>query len=264
MQALKFPVQAATLCMLAQLAWSDGWVNVAKGVEFTEVTLPTTNGKEFIRLSTIRAAPAHVHIRVISSIATMEAAGRAYSAFTLRELVSETRPIAAINGAFIASFSYPLPAGLVLDRGTIHGRLNRESRLQSGILCIGNNGVSLIKTSDYRQGACDSALQSGPRVIEKGGINGIHVIELQRQRFPRSLVCIDDSNRLLFLQTSPAHLYDLAEALRRKGKHNFACDTALNLAGDIESGMLVNGSSGQRSFGVVRSTLASAVLILAK
>lgn len=251
---------AAVLGFLAQLSGAADWLPVDEGVEYVDVAAETARGE--IEVTAVRVDPARVRVEVVSSIAIVEAAGRPpYPAYSLREIADAAQPVAAINGGYIASFAYPLPAGLVLDRGTLHGRFNSLSTLQSGVLCLEDDVVSVVEKEDYRTSACRSALQAGPRVVEKGGVSGIRAGELERPPFRRSLACVDRRGMLLLVRTSRAHLYDVAEILRRTDAPGFACDTALNLTGDTESGMIFDSDGGQRIRGSIRSTLASAILV---
>jgi hypothetical protein len=230
-------------------------------VETAETSIEPDAETGSVPVFVVRIDPSRVRISVLDPVLAVSEAGRASGAYSLREMLGIDAPHAVINGGFTGSFTYPLPTGLVRhDRETL-SPLNRASRTQSGIFCVRDGTPSILPKSEYRPGACDEALQSGPRVVEPGGRNGIHRNERDGTPHQRSIVALDDAGRLLFLRSGPAHLYDLAELLvRGEDAGGLSCSAALNLSGDLESGVGVRDPEGGLELhGEVDVTIASAI-----
>jgi uncharacterized protein YigE (DUF2233 family) len=97
----------------------------------------------------------------------------------------------AINGGFFEpDFA---PSGLVVSRGVVLSRA--RPRGGSGILVIEGGIARLVSAEGADVSHATFAIQSGPRLIEPGGVLGINADAPARAR--RSAVCIRDEGRML-------------------------------------------------------------------
>ena len=257
-------ISAAALLLAFAAAAPAGaieWKQIEEGVETTETAIAPDAETGSVPLFIVRIDPAKVRISVLDPVLAVSKAGRASGAFSLREMLGIDAPSAVINGGFTGSFTYPVPTGLVRHAGDTRSPLNAASTTQSGVFCVRNGTPSILAKSGYSSGSCDEALQSGPRVVERPGKNGIHRNERDGTLHQRSIVGIDARGRLLFLRSGPAHLFDLAEfLLREEEAGGLSCTVALNLSGDLESGVGVRDSGGSLELrGEVDVTIASAI-----
>ena len=96
---------------------------------------------------------------------------------------------------------------------------------------------------------------------------GIKEAERERKPFRRSFVCVEKDGSVVIAATQEAHLYDIAYALVNGGEElGLACDSALNLSGHTESGLIIRGdvtsTKGEDRFiGATFEPIASAIAI---
>lgn len=238
------------------------WRIVAEGVQVTETTHPVADAEADIDLHAVRVDPNKVHVVVLDTYATMSEAGSKYAAYSLRDLKRISGAVALINGGFSQSFALPVPAGLVVQNGETTARLNRESKLQSGVFCMNDEGAKVVNKADYSDELCRDALQSGPKIVEYDGENGIRA---PKNPFTRSVACVDAEGRVLLVRSSSATLYHLAEVLRApESDGGYGCQAALNLSGDVDSGLLYEIDDEEKTVGVVDSVIASAIAVVPK
>ncbi len=280
------PILAALLAAAPQAPAAAGdeaaWRPLGPGVELRRQRYQVAGLRNPITLKVLRADPAQVEIAVIDTYSTVSTRGVKYPSYSLRDLARATNALALINGGFGQSTYYPVPAGLVVQDGREKSRLNRASRTQSGVFCMpaaerrtasaasgttetaaGPPGKArIVNKGDYRPGLCRQALQSGPKIVEYDGENGI---SRPARAFERSVVCVDGVGRVLFVQTSRVSLFHLADILRAPEEAGgYGCQAALNLSGDIESGLLYTAGDKLQSAGEVDAPVASAIAVLPK
>lgn len=280
------PLFAALLTALLQVpaVASDeaAWQPLEPGLELRRQRFQVAGLRNPITLQVLRADPAQVEIAVIDTYSTVSSRGVKYPSYSLRDLARATNALALINGGFGQSTYYPVPAGLVVQDGRQKSRLNSASRTQSGVFCMpeterrtasaasgstetaaGPPGKArIVNKGDYRPGLCRQALQSGPKIVEYDGENGI---SRPARAFERSVVCVDGAGRVLFIQTSRVSLFHLADILRApEDAGGYGCQAALNLSGDVESGLLYTTGGKLQSVGEVDAPVASAIAVLPK
>ncbi len=148
--------------------------------------------------------------------------------------------IAAIDGGFMVGRFFP--DGLLVIGGVVRQPARRGL---SGVVGSARDGTPVVDGA----GAVDprslrDGLQSGPFVVDPGGLRGIHRDDGERTR--RSLV-VESDDRIAFVVTSACGLYDLAAALVDTPQlFGFdRVDRALNLGGDKTSGFAVRLASGE-------------------
>jgi hypothetical protein len=252
-------------CIKTNVLFADEnikWIQLSQSVEVgrTEYTIPEINEK--VRFEIIRANPDLVDVKVISSVNLIKRKKRKYAAYSLREIDSILKPLAVINGGYTQSFSYPIPAGLIVIDSKAIMKLNKGSRLQSGVLCIKKNSNKIISKNKYKPNECDYALQCGPKIIEFPGKKGINS---RKRKFSRSVVAIDKTGRILFIKSSSISLYDLADFLLIDFKNGgLEVNVALNLSGNVESGLIYRNMNVTNFFGDIDAPIASAIGIFSK
>lgn len=267
---------------MAGAAEDREWREIRPGIELRRERHQVAGVRKPITLQVLRADPAQVEIAVVDTYSTVSARGVKYPSYSLRDLARVTDALALINGGFGQSTYYPVPAGLVVQDGRQKSPLNKASRTQSGVFCMpaaarrtasattrttaGASGppgkARIVNKGDYRPGLCREALQSGPKIVEYDGENGI---SRPARAFERSAVCVDGAGRVLFVQASRVSLFHLADILRApEAAGGYGCQAALNLSGDIESGLLYTTDGKLQSVGEVDAPVASAIAVLPK
>lgn len=258
------------------------WREIRPGMEVRRERHQVAGVRKPITLQVLRADPAEVEIAVLDTYSTVSAGDVKYPSYSLRDLARVTDALALINGGFGQSTYYPVPAGLVVQNEQQKSPLNRASRTQSGVFCMpvaqrqtasatsgttaGASGppgkARIVNKGDYRSGLCRQALQSGPKIVEYDGENGI---SRPARAFERSAVCVDGAGRVLFVKASRVSLFHLADILRApEAVGGYGCQAALNLSGDIESGLLYTTDGTLQSAGEVDAPVASAIAVLPK
>jgi uncharacterized protein YigE (DUF2233 family) len=121
------------------------------------------------------------------------------------------------------------------------GITQADSRFSAG-LCVKKQGQQLKigRIESLRiiisEGQCSQALQSTPALIENGK-NGICSKEssyIKRRAYPRTGICTRGDGTAFIVVTSASYLRPLADWMLSK----LGCTEAINLGGDVNSGML--------------------------
>lgn len=251
----------AAACAAAS-AQEPAWQEIAPGVEFSRTNHRVTETGTTITVDAIRADPKVVGIGVFDTYSTLSVAKGKYADYSLRETAKVVQSIAAINGGFTQSFTLPIPNGLVIQDDKVQSPLNSKSRTQTGIFCISSNGARIVDLARFEVGACRDAVQSGPKIVEYPALNGI---SRRAKAYALSVVGIDAEGRVILAHTTEAPLFDIADILRSPEKDGgFGCQAALNLSGDVQSGLLYVKDGQRNSVGEIDSTIASVIAILPK
>ncbi|HEU4816295.1 phosphodiester glycosidase family protein [Janthinobacterium sp.] len=257
-------VLASMAMSLAHAVNSLQYKTVAPGIEIGDITLAANkNIADSVNFHVIRVNPALVRISVVDVryLSNPHDKNSMQVAYSLREVMRLITPVAAINGGYTRSLIKPIPTGLILSEGKPTSKIINDSTKIRGVVCIHRDGrVAIDEISTIATADCLSAIQSGPMVIEKNGVNGIRKTQ-QAVKAIRSLVGIDQKGWMYLIQTTSASLFDLAEILRPGGALNTELSAALNLDGDIDSGMMVREENGTRIFGNVDAVIPSALVI---
>lgn len=141
-----------------------------------------------------------------------------------------------INGGYFSDSAKPnIQEGLLILDGKKITDITTNPKL-SGVLTIQENAFNILETSQFKienLSADASAIQSGPRLVEHGSVNGIQKPDLTNtndSREMRTAICIQSNGDVLFLINDPKksglYLYEMAEVAISQG-----CDIALNLDG---------------------------------
>ena len=213
---------------------SAGWAKIADGVEERRIDADEY-GVSIIawRVDESRAALA------LAPAATAKGE-------TAREIRERAGAILAINGGF---FDLDIrerltPAGLFVSGGRTYSGFDagKAKNPLTGILYRRGGRIGVMWARDYREGdAFDFAVQTGPLVVDPGGVNGIYSNSFDRQN--RSAVCIDFSGRPIVVAVAGGlSLFEFGQFLSQsEADGGMGCERAINLDG---------GPSTQVSVGV--------------
>lgn len=244
---------------------AQSWEEIKPGIAKRTFTIPMKD-RSSLEINAVRIDPTHVKIKVINVYGTLgkqliKQKTPQFPVYSLRELISDLNPQVIINGGFSASYSLPIPAGLLVENRKIVSHLNTLSETQSGIFCVGDTGFKIIKRNEDREKNCVYALQSGPMLIESLDKVGIYRNEREKSgKYRRSVVAIDKHGRLLLVASGESYLYDLATFLAKE----LDSVVALNLSGDEESGLYVSNKNTSYTFGNIDVPIASAIAVFSK
>jgi uncharacterized protein YigE (DUF2233 family) len=251
------------LCMAGDFP-SNKWDNIINGVTIKKFSFNGVAGNK-INLIALRVDPSKYSAKVIDTVAVIGKQNRT-AIYSLKESAKATRPVVIINGGFSASYSFPIPAGLLVINGKEIKKMNTDSSVQSGVFMASDKGWSIIHRSKYKSGKYTNALQSGPLIIEPSGVVGIKEIDVQKHKaYRRSVLGIDKLGRLILIVTEEVNLYDLAQFLVQSDEiGGLGCTVALNLSGDVESSLIILDSKYYSEFGNTDVPIASAIAIFPK
>jgi uncharacterized protein YigE (DUF2233 family) len=121
------------------------------------------------------------------------------------------------------------PSGLLIVEG--HVLRGVQPKAGSGVLVVTAGRVMIERSKDFLiPPDATSGLQSGPLLVDPGGVLGIGSND--SNRVPRTTVCLADGNVLIVVVEGGLSLYEVAELLVAPSKQGgFGCERALNLDG---------------------------------
>jgi uncharacterized protein YigE (DUF2233 family) len=255
-----------------QAAVSDDFKPVAPGIELREFDWSSTPTSQH-HIVVLRLDPKLVSIQAVDTSAAprLTADSTAVTAdssvtvdstyaYSLREVDRLKQPLAAINGGATASLSYPIPVGLFQITGVTRSPLNRESTRQTGVVCIrGDRSVSILTRDEIDTSKCRDAIQAGPLLVSSPGTVQP---ELGNIFAERSVVAIDSKRRVLFINTSPNSLTQIAKNLVGAEWH-LDVVSALNLDGSASAGMLFRADGlSEKTRGNIDATIPNALIAM--
>lgn len=222
--------------------------------------------KSNIDILVARIDPTVWNVRVVNVYGVLNKLKNRFPIYNIRELISLLDTEVIINGGFSAAYSLPLPAGLLVENNKVISRLNISSTTQSGVFCVAKKGNSIIHKEQYKDGECIYAVQAGPILVESPGKRVVYKNEPKKyQKYRRSIIGIDKKGKLLLITSSEANLYDLAQFLiKTESQGGLDCIAALNLSGDVESGIYMRNKDIPIVSGNVDVPIASAISISKK
>lgn len=144
--------------------------------------------------------------------------------------------IAAINGGYYGEAFEPI--GLYLIDGQQRQGISKESTLLTGVLSIDASGqIDLSTRAEFTPRNVVSAFQSGPFLIDPGGVLGIYSDNGKLRK--RTAVATATTGETVVLTTSAVSLYTLAQCLHTQSDAMSvtAIERALNLDGGVSTGM---------------------------
>jgi hypothetical protein len=134
-----------------------------------------------------------------------------------------------------------------------------------------------ITNLNPRATKCRDALQVGPRIIEEGSKRGITESELRTERYKRIVFFVDEPHRsdslpvksreaarngYILVTHNKVHLYDLQTMLLDKPIYDGGdSHWAVNLAGDDQSGLIINTKPEPDFIENTLATVGSAIVV---
>ncbi|XAL98255.1 phosphodiester glycosidase family protein [Phycisphaeraceae bacterium D3-23] len=153
----------------------------------------------------------------------------------ITDVCSQANALFAINGGYFTDEF--LPAGLAVDDAVEIAPLSGEP-VQSGVVAIDASGMIELQHSSSVSVSHD-AIQSGPFLIDPGGVIGIHSDDQRMQR--RSVIALGRDGELVLMTADAISLFQLAQLLHSRpelfGVTSF--DRALNLDGGPSSAFCI-------------------------
>jgi exopolysaccharide biosynthesis protein len=210
-----------------------------------------------VRFVLLRCEPTKHTVRVVDTFHEI-GKGNALAAFSLREVMTKTDSLVAVNAGSTASYSLPIPVGLLVTRARVIAPINPQPR-DSGFLCVAGNRLVITGLSGLRLENCSYAVQRGPVIDRASAHLGIdwHL---------RTVIAIDTQQRLLILVTrDPATLNGIAAFLYAPSS-DLNVQSALNMDGDASSGLLIAPQlkAVPSEVGNVDGLVASAIAVCGK
>lgn len=246
---------------------AQSWEEFMPGFAKRTITVSLDKDKSRLEITLVRIEPKNWTIKVIDVFGTFSKRKEQVPSYSLRQIVSTLSPQVIINGGFAATYSLPIPAGLLVVDDKIIARLNAESSLQKGIFCVGNDKLKIVDRDDYSKERCRHAIQAGPVLVKSGKVAIFRREREKVPRYTRSAVCLDKEGKLILSKSSEAHLYDLAQWLAEEvSKGGAGCVEAMNLSGDAESALYINStkSSDPLILGNIDVPISSAIAVFQK
>jgi uncharacterized protein YigE (DUF2233 family) len=254
---------------------------VSQPLRRSETAFDGTGGHR-VELVVLSAAPGQVRLTVLHPSTVI---GRRDQPTSLKGMAATRelgRPRSAeryLTSAGFSSYRSDVPVGLLVSGGRTLSSFDssppkeasggtcpasqRSTLRYSGVLCVQPGGEwQILPAAEYQSGRCTEAVQSGPMLIEPGGVIGICEGEATAARpaHSRLVACVDRMNVLHMVLSKPTALFPLANWLRTGP---LKCDVALNLSGAEWAGWMRLPSPRRpiaKEEGGIEAELSSALL----
>lgn len=234
---------------------------LAQGIEFFDGKARA--GATMVRLSAVRVAMPRPGIALAVS-EDLKGGGHSLIAY---QKIAEARIV--LSGGFVTSFYPAIPAGYVqfhsmpINRAATDPILNGMLRISRGRASIGP-----FEEPDYERLTGD-ALQSGPLLVHGGRPVLRRAAEVAPDQavvvegaFIRSFVAVDKQGHALLGWVSEVSLTELVELLLRPEQaRGLDCESALNLSGHVNAGLLVSAGDVYHEVGDVATRLPNAIVV---
>jgi uncharacterized protein YigE (DUF2233 family) len=228
------------------------WVTLRPGLEIFNGSFDD-HGQE-VSFALVRCDPKRKRLRIVDTFHSLGKTN-AFAAFSVREVSKKTRATVVVNAGSTATFSLPVPVGLLQVGGNIVSQTNHLAE-HSGILCIGQDHVTIVPVSPAAEPDCIDAVQRGPYLTR----DSVSVVDATH-RSRRTAVAVDRYGRLLILVTKDRATEWAINAFLYASKLGLNTETALNLDGDVSSGMTVAIGKMKTEIGNIDGLVASALAI---
>jgi uncharacterized protein YigE (DUF2233 family) len=255
---IKGSILAIVLTVACSL-WADdgGWKAQPSGFELYQGTI----GGHLITAT--RLDPTRAEISILTPLHVLGDSTTS-SSFSLEEVASKLQPLLAVNAGATASFQIPAPVGLLIEQ---HRESSPLGASAGGVVCVSDNGSVQIERVDVNAAGtkfsrCQYAVQARPMLIEDGSISS-QVENRPGKPSNRTVVAVDEGQRLLFVVVRDIDIYSLASLLIQN-KATFRIRSALNLDGSSSSGIMFRSGSSLTEFqkvGYTTSLIGSAILV---
>lgn len=229
------------------------WSATASGCEVLDSSFRDADRR--VSFVLVRCDPKRVDVRLVDTSSEL-GKGNPYAAFSLREVMDKVRASIVVNAGSTASYSVPIPAGLLEVRGVIVQPPKFYVK-NAAALCINRDRVSIVKISSRAPKGCEDAVQRGPFLSKE-------LSEVDNSgRYRRTVAAVDGQGRLLILVTRDGATLSSVASFLYGTEHNLGVSSALNLDGDASSGLIFASSEGIKDsvVGSVDGLVASAIAI---
>jgi uncharacterized protein YigE (DUF2233 family) len=213
------PNTANPIPALFAAAMEAKWTELEPGIAQREIEAKAYG----IRVMAWSVDPGILRIEVVQ-------ADGAYGA-TAAALREKTGALLIVNGGYfdLDADDRLTPSGLLI----IGGRLLRdvEPHAGSGVLVTRGGSVTIERSKGFAvPPSVDGGFQSGPLLVDPGGVLGIGSNDFNR--VPRSAVCVAGDKIVFSVVEGGLSLYELAKLLiASPAQGGFGCERALNLDG---------------------------------
>jgi len=260
MKIVSFILLVPFLCRPALGQAKSAWVTAKSGCEVREGTLIDADnnwrGNDIppvaqVYYVMVRCDPTSVRISILDTAGVL-GKENAYAAYSVREVAKNTGASVVVNAGSTASYSTPIPVGLLIVRGLVISKTNLKAT-HGAILCVGKKGVTIGPLSQQRPTpkGCSYAVQGGPLLSRD-------FKEADSNRTRRTIAAIDKKGRLIILVTKSNTFLSSLRSLLYDSSSDLEIQSALNLDGGMSSGIMF----AQRGVvGSVDNLVASVIVI---
>ena len=248
-----FCVLDLMLCLAAVQAEGQ-WSSTASGCEVLDASFRDADRR--VSFVLVRCDPKRVDVRLVDTSSEL-GRGNPYAAFSLREVMNKVQASIVVNAGSTASYSVPIPAGLLEVRGKIVQRPKLYVK-NAAVLCINRDRVGIVTFSSKAPNDCQDAVQRGPflsKELSPAGDDSGH--------YRRTVAAVDGQGRLLILVTREGATLSSVVSFLYGSDQGLGVLSAMNLDGDASSGLIFARSEGLKEsiVGSVDGLVASAIAI---
>jgi hypothetical protein len=194
---------------------------------------------------------------------------------SLARFFVEQRPLAILNGGFLATYAPATPAGLVQIRGERINEGGPRDQVASAVICFGQTGkpnaiaIEPFSAAERLQKAYSDCLQAGPLLIYKSHpVSGLEELDndptLKNFAFvaaERSFIARNGRGEIVLGVTAKTSLYALQAALMLgENEGGFGATAAICLTGRSTAGMIVAGKEPYTA-GAISKVLPNAIIV---
>ena len=234
----------------------DTWSTIRPGLETFDGSFADHNTKVTFLL--LRCDPKKNQVRIIDTFHEV-GRGNSFAAFSVREIQKKTNASLVANAGSTASYSLPAPVGLLEVGGRVISKPNYRAE-HAGIICITAQHISILPLLVGVFPSCTDAVQRGPFFSRETK----SFAESAEQKYRRTVVAVDGQGRLLILVTRERASLSALASFLYTSPLGLNVQSALNLDGDVSSGLVLAKGSQLVTVGNVDGLNASSIAIYKK
>jgi uncharacterized protein YigE (DUF2233 family) len=242
-----------SLPLTVAAAGQTKWSAIAPGLELADGSL--TNKDQRVTFIMVRCDPKRNRVRIIDTFHELRKAN-SFAAFSVREVRNKTGASIVVNAGSTASYSLPAPVGLLQIGGNIRSKPNQLAE-HAGVLCLAGDQIFILPLSTVNSTRCLDAVQRGPFLSQ----DSLRVSDPSSKRYRRTVVAVDSVGRLLILVTREATELSAIVSYLFVSNSDLHIQSALNLDGDVSSGIVFARDDSLQTVGNVDGLVASAIAI---
>jgi uncharacterized protein YigE (DUF2233 family) len=229
------------------------WSSIGPGLELVDGSLADKD--QSVTFIMIRCDPKKHRVRIIDTFHELRKAN-SFAAFSVREVRNKTGASIVVNAGSTASYSIPAPVGLLQIGGSVRNTPNYRAE-HGGVLCLAGDRVSIMPLSSMNSAKCLDAVQRGPFL----SLESAKVSDPSPKRYRRTVVAVDSVGRLLILVTRDTTELSAIVSYLFVLSRDLNIQSALNLDGDVSSGLVFSRDDKVQTLGNVDGLVASAIAI---